>query len=143
MLKINASYGLKEGRPNYGSESALCSVEMEVTDSISATELKQKIHSAFCIVREQCREEISGTQTDNGEIPAAHAKPKQADKRDAAVSNAQIRYAIDLWTQGGGQLSALNARVRDEFGIDGLYELTKRQASGLLDKLKLETRKAA
>ena len=64
MLKINASYGLKEGRPGYGSESALCSVEMEVSDNITADDLKQKIHSAFCIVREQCKEELASGEND-------------------------------------------------------------------------------
>jgi len=152
MLKINASYGLKEGRPNFGSESALCSVEMEVSDSITEDELKRKIHSAFCIVREQCTAEISlageahapesASEDGNGqgltEPPVYRRDPKAAK-----ASNRQLKYITDMWTQGGGSISDLNARVRDEYGVQGLYELEKRQASDLVDRLKKETKKAA
>jgi len=40
-------------------------------------------------------------------------------------------------------VSDLNARIREEFGCDGLYELDRKQASRLLDQLKQETKKAA
>lgn len=138
MLKINASYGLKEGRPNFGSESALCSVEMEVSDSISPDELKRKIHSAFCIVREQCRVELSA----NGNVerpgpadPGANEVPLPPARGNGKASNKQIKFITDICSQRGMSLSELNADVRKRFGVEGLYDLDKKQASTLLDEL--------
>jgi hypothetical protein len=124
----------------YSSQGYSLSLQTEIPESDPAA-IQARLHQTFELVKSQVEYELA-----NGNGAAAQvtqSSPKQADKRDTAASNAQIRYLTDLWTQGGGQLSALNARVRDEFGIDGLYELTKRQASGLLDKLKLESKKAA
>jgi hypothetical protein len=61
----------------------------------------------------------------------------------AKASNRQIKYLTDLWTQGGGQIGDLNTRIQNEFHVDGLYDLDRKQASALLDQLKQECRKAA
>jgi len=146
MLKINASYGLKEGRANYGSESALCSVEMEVSDSISAEELKRKIHSAFCIVREQCKAELSANG--NGEHPGlgdpgSNTVDLPPTRGNGKASNKQIKFITDLANRQGIGLSEMNARIRERFGIDSLYDLDKKQASAVLDGLKGAEKKAA
>jgi hypothetical protein len=126
----------------YSSQGYSLSLQTEIPESDPAA-IQARLHQTFELVKSQVEYELANGNN-NGLAPqATPTVPRQADKRDTAASNAQIRYLTDLWTQGGGQLSALNARVRDEFGIDGLYELTKRQASSLLDKLKQETKKAA
>jgi len=116
MLKINASYGLKEGRPNFGSESALCSVEMEVSDSISANELKGKIHGAFCIVREQVRDELSSNDNGNGKQtgladPGANSVPMPPARNGTKASNKQVKFLTDLATRRGISLADLNADI--------------------------------
>ena len=148
MLKINASYGLKEGRPGYGSESALCSVEMEVSDNVTADDLRQKIHSAFCIVREQCKEELASGENGNGK-PKLEVHDRRRDagatspNSPAKASNRQIKFITDLANRQGMALSDLNGRIRERFGLDGIYDLDKKQASTVVDLLKGFEKKAA
>ena len=91
----------------------------------------------------RAHELANGSGNGSGPVQAPAPEPKASDKRNTAASNAQLRYLTDLWTQGGGQISELNARIRQEFGVEGLYELKRKQASTLLDKLKTESKKAA
>ena len=58
------------------------------------------------------------------------------------ASNRQIKYLTDLATQKGIGLSELNAEVQRRFGVPGIYDLGRREASTLLDELK-DRRKAA
>jgi hypothetical protein len=54
-----------------------------------------------------------------------------------------VKFITDLATQRGLSLSDLNARVSQRFGVAGLYDLDKKQASSLLDELNGKQRKAA
>jgi hypothetical protein len=145
MLKINASYGLKEGRPNYGSESALCSVEMELSDSVSAEELKLKIHDAFCIVREQVGAELTANGSGSSAADDRARESSRGDRRpmQGRATHKQISFLCDVARDRGVEISELNARARELYGVDGLYSLTKADASKLIDSLKGERRRAA
>jgi len=143
MLKINTSYGLKAGRPNYGSESAVCSVEIEVSETLSQQELRHRIHSAFDLVREQVREELNGKNKDaqngvaeNGQTPAKAGSD--------LVSSRQVSTIISLCSERGIPMSELNKQIQAEFGAKSVYDLSKRDASRWLEKnLKNGRHKAA
>jgi hypothetical protein len=122
---------------DYSSQGYSLSLQTEIPES-EPEAIRARLSETFQLVKSQVENELA-----NGNSVAPTTKASNGPKRDQAASNAQLRYLTDLWTQGGGQLSALNARVREKFGIEGLYELTRQQASSLLDELKKETKKAA
>jgi len=141
MLTINASYGLKEGRPNYGSETALCSVSLEVSETLSAPELKKKISSAFAIVREQVQEELNGKiKADcNQEVLNSDEGRGSTDK----ASSRQVSTIISICADRDIPVSELNKQLLAEFGAKTAYDLTKRDASKWLEKNLKGHRKAA
>jgi hypothetical protein len=126
----------------YSSQGYSLSLQTEIPESDPAA-IQARLHETFDLVKSQVEYELANGNGNGASPQATQPEPKQADSRDSAASNAQLRYLTDLWTQGGGQISALNTRVRQEFGVDGLYSITRKQASSLLDKLKLESKKAA
>lgn len=143
MLKINASYGLKAGRPNYGSESAVCSVEIEVSETLSQQELRSKIHSAFDVVREQVREELNGKNKDTENIVPEKSQPASTAGKDL-ISSRQVSTIISVCSERGIPLNELNKQIQAEFGAKSVYDLSKRDASCWLEKnLKNIRRKAA
>ncbi len=76
-------------------------------------------------------------------MPVSVATPPQrAGGNGDKASNRQIKYLTDLATQKGIGLSDLNAEVQQRFGVSGIYDLSRRDASTLLDEIK-ERRKAA
>jgi len=146
-LIANVSFSKKipvEGE-QFSSQGYSLTLQTEIAESDPAA-IQERLHKTFELVKHQVESELA-----NG-----NGKPKQEKhdrRRDsggsspnspAKASNAQIKYLTDLWTQGGGQVSDLNARIRDEFGVDGgLYDISRKQASTLLDQLQHECRKAA
>jgi len=49
----------------------------------------------------------------------------------------------DLCQQKGIALSQLNQQIRQQYSVGGLYDLSRKQASQLLDELNGKQRKAA
>jgi len=54
----------------------------------------------------------------------------------AKASNAQIKYLTSLATEQDIRLSALNAYCQDNYKVDSIYDLSKKEASELVDSLK-------
>jgi len=126
----------------YSSQGCSVSLQTEITEA-EPVAIQARLHETFELVRDQVEQEL------------ANGKPKQDAydrRRDTGgtspnsagkASNRQIKYLTDLWTQGGSQISDLNARIQHKFGLQGIYDLDRKQASALLDQLKNECRKAA
>ena len=64
-------------------------------------------------------------------------KPAAREK----IGKHQITHITGLWERGGGQMGQLNARLRVEYGVGVLDELSKEQASGVLDWLRNEIKR--
>jgi len=129
----------------YSSQGYSLSLQTEIPES-DAAEIRRRLSATYELVRTQVEHELqsNGGGAPNGETferrrEAGGTSPNSAPK----ASNRQIKYITDLWTQGGGSVSDLNARIREEFGVDGLFDLDKRQASQWLDQQKRESKKAA
>ena len=71
--------------------------------------------------------------------PAQERAPRRGNGDKA--SNKQIKFLTDLATRQGLSLADLNADIRRRFGVAGLYDLTRKDASVMLDEL--NSRKAA
>ena len=136
MLKLSTSYSKKipvTGQ-EFSSQQFHASVELELSDALEPEAIKERIHDTFAMVKDAVETEL------NGKVPAKQpviqntAPP--AREPVGKASNKQIKYLMDLATQQGYELSALNAHVRKLYNVASLYDLDKKQASALLDSLK-------
>lgn len=150
MLKAIVSYSKKIPVPDadFSSQGFSLSLETEVS-AVDQAGIQAQLHETFELVKASVEQELANG---NGNGGNSHAAVKPAPVRTATpapatsaaaphaatgekASNKQIKFLTDLCTQRGQSLSDLNADVRKRFGVDGLYELTRRDASMLLDEL--------
>ena len=140
MLKLSSSYSKKiPAEQEFSSQSYHASVELELSDALEPEQVQQKIHETFELVRQAVETELAGNKTELTVVPrasASQAAPQNGNGPVGKASNKQIKYLMDLATQQGYELSALNAHVRKLYNVASLYDLDKKQASALLDSLK-------
>jgi len=145
-LIANVSFSKKipvEGE-QFSSQGYSLTLQTEIGENEPAA-IQTRLHETFELVKSQVEHELANGNGKPKEVPYDRQRDSGVTSPNSAAkaSNRQIKYIIDLWTQGGGQISELNALIHREYAVEGLYELDKRQASSLLDQLKKETRKAA
>jgi len=148
MLKACVSYSKKvpvDGL-DYSSQGYSLTLETEIPESDPGA-IQSRLHDTFELVKSTVEQELANG---NGRPVEQPAQPRQQPtvvkgKTPAPdrASNKQVKYLTDLWTQAGGTVADLNARIRTQFSVGGLYELSRKQASALLDELQGELRKAA
>ncbi len=148
MLKACVSYSKKvpvDGL-DYSSQGYSLTLETEIPESDPGA-IQARLHSTFDLVKATVEQELANGHGRPAEPPVQPRQQPTVAKDRAPVadraSNKQVKYLTDLWTQGGGAVADLNARIRTQFGVGGLYELSRKQASALLDELQNEFRKAA
>ena len=138
MLKIVASFSKKvPAEAQYSSVSYFCTLEREVPDSASVEQSQSSIHSTFEVVKDAVEAELSGKKPEKPALAAQTSKDaSQKADAEARASNRQIKFITDLATAQGVGLSELNDGIKKRFGIGGLYDLSRREASLLLDSMK-------
>lgn len=151
MLKAIVSYSKKIPVPDseYSSQGYSLSLETEVPESDPAA-IQARLHDTFELVRSSVELELahgnSGQATQQAQTvqaaQPARTQPPASHTGDRA-SNKQIKFLTDLTTQRGMSLADLNADVQRRFGVAGIYDLSRRDASALLDELNGKQRKAA
>ncbi len=137
MLKAVISYSKKIPVPDseYSSQGFSLSLETEIPES-SPEAIQAKLHDTFELVKHQVETELSNGSPKTAGQPADNgAKPAGATPQ-ARASNKQIKFITDLASRQGISLGDLNARIQERFGVDGLYDLDKKQASAVVDGLK-------
>ena len=134
MLKLNASYSKKvPAEQDFSSQQYHASVELELSDSLKPEELRMRIHDTFTMVRQAVETELNGKSAAEP-VPANKPNGKGPRNREKA-SNRQIKFATDLAMRNGYSLSELSAMVNEQYGVEGLYDLDRKQASRLIDDL--------
>ena len=138
MLKINASFSKKVPVPgeDYSSQSFHASIECECADALTPEQLQEKIHATFELVKTAVESELHGKPAAKPESPAQPAKAEPAKPDTTKASNKQVSYLLSLARTRGLTLSALNARVKDKYGAETVYDLARRDASKFVDELK-------
>lgn len=142
MLKAIVSYSKKvPAETQFSSEGYSLSLETEIPET-DPSSIQARLRDTFQLVKTSVEQELANG---NGRPQASRPHPPTSSGPSdrTKASNRQVKYVTDLWTQAGGQVSDLNARIRKDYGVAGLYDLDKKQASDLVDQLKKETRKAA
>ena len=143
MLKAIVSYSKKIPVPGseYSSQGYSLSLESEIPESDPAA-IQARLHQTFDMVKTSVEQELAnGNAPKVGTPPAQVQQPQQRTGEKA--SNKQIKFLTDLATQRGLSLSDLNADVQRRFSVAGIYDLSRRDASALLDELNGRQRKAA
>jgi hypothetical protein len=138
MLKLNASYSKKvpvEGQ-DYSSQSYHASVEIEIPDGLTSEQLQARIHQTFALVEDSVEAELTGNHPDSKGAPQGARIPA------GPASPAQIQYLTDLAIRSKMDLKKLNAEAGRLFQVGDVAELTKKQASELIDRLKDQRRAA-
>ena len=139
MLKAIVSYSKKIPVPGseYSSQGYSLSLETEIPESDPAA-IRSRLHQTFETVKASVEEELSGAKQ-----PQQQAEPQFGGQRqqqpqagERKASNAQIKYLTDLAAERKLPLQDLNADVQRRFGVSGIYDLTSKQASAVLDDLK-------
>jgi hypothetical protein len=129
----------------YSSRQFHASVEIELSDALSAEQLQERIHATFATVKNTVEAEINGkeaptiaasdTTRANGGGNGHDRAALGANGSDKAT-NAQIKYLTSLASQRDLRLSGLNALCQERYQVESIYDLTKKQASELVDGLK-------
>jgi hypothetical protein len=141
MLKLSTSFSKKVPVPGqeFSSQSYHAAVELELSDALQPAEVQERIRQTFALVRQSVETEINGKPATQ---PAAQpAQPAPTGKPVEKASNKQVKFILDLASRQKLSLSQLNADVQQQFGVADIYALDRKQASALVDALKL--RKAA
>ena len=141
MLKAIVSYSKKIPVPDseYSSQGFSLSLEAEIPDRDPAS-IQAKLHETFELVKNSVESELEKHGAPAGVAPTT-AKTEPA--RPEQASNKQIKFLTDLCQQKGIALSQLNQQIRQQYSVGGLYDLSRKQASQLLDELNGKQRKAA
>ena len=151
MLKAIVNYSKKvPAETEYSSQGYSLSLETEIAAGDPAS-IQAQIHSAFLLVKASVEQELA-----NGGVPANAATSTPAVERTSAqaaakrdpqperverkASNKQIGYINSLVSKKGVALSELTADIRRRFNAEGLYDLTAKQASAVIDELNQTSR---
>lgn len=139
MLKLNASYSKKvPTNEKFSSQSFLASIEVELPHGLTTKELEAKIHDTFDLVKQSVENEITARTTKD--TPAKQQRPQSRPEASAATAttatNKQIQFLLKLGKEQQKGLPELNAMATAQFKAESIYQLTKRDASTLVDQLK-------
>ena len=146
MLKAIVSYSKKIPVPDseYSSQGYSLSLETEIPET-DPEAIQGRLSETFRLVKSQVETELANGNARNPGLgdPGSNTVPLPPSRTNGKASNAQIKFITDLATRKGLSLSELNAGIRERFGVDGLYDLDKKQASAVLDELKGVEKKVA
>jgi hypothetical protein len=136
MLKLTASYSKKvPASEEYSSQHYHAGVELEIPDNLPPADLRRRIQSTFALVRESVEAELH-KHADRQEQPAhPPADQRPADTSTRRASQKQIKYLIDLAARNGYDLTELDRIAYERHAVDTVHDLSKHQASKLIDSL--------
>ena len=138
MIKANISFAKKtNGDTPYSSNSVLVSLECELPAGASSLELQDKIHETFELVRDSVDREMDSLSQPS-QRPARHNNQSRNDNRrnsDSPATNKQVQYILSLGKDQRIGLPELNAMADKMAGVPTIYDLTKRQASQMVQDL--------
>ena len=139
MWKLNVGTSKKVGRPNYGSQGASVQLEGELSgDPLQdSTVWRQKIRELCEVAAAAGEEELRGvTPLDHALPKAAAASVNVASRFDRRRATRRQVRALELIAE---QCQAdLQHLAKYYFGVDDVLQLTRRQASLLIQRLQAE-----
>ena len=131
MLKLNASYSKKvPADGEYTSQSYHASVEIELSDGLSAEQLNSKIHETFELVRNSVEAELhENTPCQQGGNTSVNAG-NQPVQGSTPASPKQINYLLSLASRRG----ITPQQIAAQHNVANVDQLSKRQCSALIEQ---------
>ncbi len=144
MIKLHASYSKKiPAETQYSSKSFHASLEVEVADDLArdGDQLQQKLRSLWQDLQDAVETQIAQSNGNGSSAPAPRrvetARPENGDDR---ASPRQINYLTLLARRSKGWgLSELEKFTQRRFGNGSLFEISKANASMLIEEFKSMT----
>lgn len=138
MIKISASFSKKiPGDEPYSSDAVHLGVEIELPDPVltDQQEFSAAVRRLFSQARQEVEHQVSGPRSQlNGNSNGNDRHPANNNgnsRRPQLASPRQIDFLLSL-ARRNANLSP--TQILDEAGVDKLTELTKSQASSLIDR---------
>ena len=161
MIKLNCGFSRKVGEANYGSRGASVNLELELaTDAVrDADGLNDKIRRLFALAKKAVDDELNQQPNAAGDQPAdvpseqagngggnghgaSRPGPAKATGGDPAT-NKQVKLIMDLARTRKMNLSVVERLCQETCGVGDVYQLSKSQASAVIDRLKADERSTA
>ena len=131
MLKLNASYSKKvPADGEYTSQSYHASVEIELSDGLSAEQLNSKIHETFELVRNSVEAELHENTPCQQGGNASQNTPKPEGQTSYPASPKQINYLLSLARRRG----ITPQQIAAQHNVANVDQLSKRQCSALIEQ---------
>ena len=146
-LIANVSFSKKvpvDGQ-DYSSQGYSLSLQTEISESDPAA-IQSRLHDTFELVKSQVEHELANGRGggETRHFPGPQSRNGNGDSgNQPKATNKQINYLTSLASSQGIGISELGMRARELYGAQSLYELSRRDASKLVDELKRQQKKAA
>jgi len=138
LIKLHASYSKKiPAEAQYSSKSFHASLEIEVSDDIARNgrQLEEKLRTLWSDLERAVENQIASS---NGKSEApVPATPRANGNNGEKASSKQINYLTLLARKAKSWgLADLDAHVKTRFGNGGVYEMSKSDASMLIEEFR-------
>jgi len=136
-LIANVTFSKKvPAETEYSSQGYSLSLQTEIPEGDVAT-IQARLHDTFQLVKSQVEHELeNGNGRHKGPAdPGSNTIDMPTPRSNDKASTKQVKYLVDILGQRGISIAAFNAEIAQRFGVGGVYELTKAQASKCIDEL--------
>jgi hypothetical protein len=142
-IKAHVTFSQKLGQPDYGSVGVGCSLEIELDASLlerDPDEFRGQLGLAYLTCRQAVEQQLAVFQAP--QRPPARAGGQQGNNHAPLSRPATQSQQRALWAICNRSGLNLEAICLDEFDVQRAAALDIRQASSLIDKLKMQTETA-
>ena len=142
-IRAHVTFSQKLGQPDYGSVGVGCSLEIELDASLlerDPDEFRGQLGLAYLTCRQAVEQQLAVFQTPQG--LSARAGGQQGNNHAPLSRPATLSQRRALWALSNKNGINLEALCLDEFDVQRADALDIRQASSLIDKLKMQTETA-
>src|SRR5580765_8882859 len=140
-MPLKASVGLsrKVGQENYGSLGANCQLEIELDATLvnDAEAFHDRIRRLYALANQAVVDQLAKNGNGNEQLKNGSPAPQNnGNPPDEPASNRQVKYLLDLARQEQKMDLARTAEFcQQTVGVSDVYQLTKTQASAVIDRL--------
>jgi hypothetical protein len=144
-MPLKASIGLskKVGLPDYGSLGASCNLEVELDASVvqDPEAFHERIRRLYTLANQAVVDQLAhanGNGKSNGQQATGNGQSASGNGSDSGgmASNKQVKYLLDIARQRHQMdLARLSQFCSEQVGVSDVYQLTKNQASAVIDRL--------
>ena len=140
MIRINASFTKKvPGEEPYSSDGVHLGVEIEVPDQVlnDPNQFREAVRRLFAQARAEVEEQVTGPRASapiqSGFRSNERTQPEpRRNGRDQPASKKQLDFLLSL---GRRSANLSPADILAEAGVDRLSDISKAQASAMIDRL--------